>query len=241
MRVSRFFVENINNLVIENEEFHHLKKVLRKEEGDKIEVLNGKGVKIIGYIKKIYSDYAEIEKEQLIEQEKPDFHLSVCIAFLPSDKLNFVVRKLTEIGVSSINIFPSLYSKINKIKGNIEKKHKKLRNVAISAIKQSGNLFLPEINILKKFNDIFDMEYDLKILLSQNGEYLIKSGMFVCDNKFSVCLTVGAEGGFSTEEIELFKKNNFMECKINTNTLRSETAAISGALLIKYLSEFQCF
>jgi 16S rRNA (uracil1498-N3)-methyltransferase len=241
LSIPKFFTANIDNPIIEKEEFYHLRKVLRKKEGDEIKVLNGNGIEITGIIKKIHKDFAEFKPEKIIKKEKPVFSLNINIAFLPSDKLNFIIQKLTEIGVSKINIFPSIRSKINKITNNIMNKEEKLRKVAISAIKQSGNLFLPQITITDKFDKILKQNHNYKILLSQSADYLIKSDMFKCENNFSISLSIGAEGGFTLKETEMFEKNGFIKVKINENTLRAETAAIGGALLIKYFMERQCF
>lgn len=240
MSIPKFFTENIDNLRIEKDEFYHLKKVLRKKEGDKIIVLNGQGVEITGTIKKIHKDFAEFNIDKILKKDKPAFRLNINIAFLTSDKLNIIIQKLTEIGVSNINIFPTVRSKLNKI-NSISKKGEKFRKVAISAIKQSGNLFLPEITIIDKFDKILNQNHNYKIILSQSAEYLIKSNMFKCEKGFSISLTIGAEGGFTSEETDMFEKHGFINAKINENTLRAETAAIGGALLIKYFMEKQCF
>jgi len=239
LNIPKFFTNNIKSYLIKNDEFNHLKNVLRKNIGDKVEIIDGKGNLVKGYIKDFKRNSAIIHPKKMIKENQRPFTINVYIALLPSNKLNFIVQKLAEIGVSRIYFFPSERSKNNAIK-NKRKKIKKLKKSAISALKQSGNLFLPGFEIYDEFEQILNSKEKTKILLSQNGKYLIKSDMSDFFNRPNVSLTIGPEGGFTSEEKQKFLKNNYLTFKINNNILRSETAAICSTSLIKYILESQC-
>ncbi len=235
-RFFSFFIKDDNNFIVEGEEFHHLYKVLRLKEGEDVRLLNGKGKIFLGKIRKIEKDkaFVYVEKEFLFERKKP--FLSFFVSLVPQDKRAIIVQKLTELGAFSISFFPSEFSKVN-IKGELSKKEEKLRKVAIGAIKQSGNPYLPNIKILKSFKEIFDFKGD-NFLLSQNGSFLIKSNM---KKKKNINIFIGPEGGFSEKELNEFRKRDIEEIKISENVLRTETAAISSAAIFSYLKETECF
>ncbi len=234
-RFFSFFVKD-ENFIVEGDDFHHLYKVLRLKEGEEVRLLNGKGKVFFGRIKKIEKSkaFVSVEKEYFFERKKP--FLNFFVSLVPKDKRAVIVQKLTELGAFSIFFFPSEFSKVN-IKGELSKKEEKLRKIAVGAIKQSGNPYLPNIRILRSFKELFDYEGD-NFLLSQNGSFLIKLNM---DEKEKVNIFIGPEGGFSKRELEGFRRRNFEEIKISENVLRTETAVISSAAIFSYLKEIECF
>ncbi len=234
-RIDSFFIENNEN-IIKGDEFYHLTKVLRKRNRDKVRLLNGKGEIFFGEIFKIEKDRAFVNIFEKKTYKKSFTSLNFFISLVPHEKRSLIVQKLTELGVSSINFFPSRYSKIGSIK---KEKEKKLVKVAIGAIKQSGNPFLPEIMFKSSFEEILKLN-GKNIFLSKEGEFLIKSNMK--ENFFTqINIIVGPEGGFSKEEIKDIREKGFEELKISENILRTETAAISSAAILSYLMEVKCF
>ena len=234
-RIDSFFIDNDEN-IIRGDEYHHLSKVLRKKTGEKIRLLNGEGDIFFAEITEIRKDKAYVKILEKKSYKKKEVAINLFISFVPKEKRNLIVQKSTEIGVFSVNFFPSRYSKIDSIKKD---KENKLVKVAIAAIKQSGNPFLPKINFLKSFQEVLNVKGE-KIFLSKDGDFLIKSFMKK-ELPSHINVLIGPEGGFSEEEIKAIKENGFKEMKISENTLRTETAAISSAAILNYLTEVKCF
>ncbi len=232
-----FFIEN-DNFTIEGEEFYHLSKVLRLKEGENIRLLNGKGDVFFGKILKVEKRKAlvSVERKEVYKRKSP--YINVFISLVSQEKRGMIVQKLTEMGIHSIFFFPSSFSKVS-LSGGKKRKEEKLRKIAVGALKQSGNPFLPYIRILDKFEELLDFA-GKRILLSQDGDFLIKLDM-AAEREKNINLIVGPEGGFSPEEKNFFKSNGFSEMKISRNVLRTETAAISGAAIISYILEVRCF
>ncbi len=231
--MERVFSENLDNkfLYLSEDESKHLTLVLRKKKGDKIEVCNGKGVVSLGEIVEASKKKVKLEivERRFFKRKVPeiDFYISA----IPSDKLELSIQKLTEIGVSRVVVFFSERSKIKDYK-NVSKKIERLKKIAISAIKQSKNPYLPKILIKEKLDkDDFD-EYDLKLILRIDGNFLEKSKM---ENAKKVCVVVGPEGDFTDRELDFFKDLGFYPLRIAAFVLRSETAIISGCAILRYL------
>ena len=149
-----FFCRDLNFGILSKDESLHASKVLRLKDGDIITVLNGSGrcvkAKITGSQKK------EVSFEILNELKHNKSPLNIHIAIAPTkniDRFAFFLEKVTEMGVKEITPIISFHSERKKLR------HDKLERGMISAIKQSGNLFLPRLNELTKLSDFFNQNF----------------------------------------------------------------------------------
>jgi 16S rRNA (uracil1498-N3)-methyltransferase len=158
----RFFIEQDLKeneiIIIKEKEFHHLYNVMRKKVNDVIELINGKGVLGYGKIEKISKESATIFIEKVIEEKRLE-KIILVQSFLRQNHLDFVIEKAVELGVFEIFLFKSKFSEKENFS---EHSLNRLKNISISAIKQSKNLFLPSITIkdgLKDFKDLKGNKY----------------------------------------------------------------------------------
>jgi|TARA_R110000737_G_scaffold164321_1_gene191771 16S rRNA (uracil1498-N3)-methyltransferase len=204
-------------------ESNHVVKVLRRQEGDELQISNGKGVKAIGTIKLAHPKkcMVSIHDFQYEEPQKNKIH----IAIAPTknmDRLEWFVEKATEIGVDKITLL--------KCKNNERKvvKMERLEKIILSAMKQSQRFYLPELielTPIEKFissNPNGGLAHCYDDLASDKGKTSIK----LWNN--SGPLLIGPEGDFTVEEVELGLKNNYTTIDLGQNRLRTETAAILG-------------
>ena len=131
--------------------------------------------------------------------------------------MEWMVEKLTEIGVSEISF---IYSK-NSERKNI--KIKRLEKKAISAMKQSNSAFKPIINDIISFSDFIKkkLDYEGKFITQIKSKKLLKNSLIKIKKSI---LIIGPEGDF--DEIKIAKSMNFNLVSLGTNVLRTETAAI---------------
>jgi len=131
-----------------------------------------------------------------------------------------IIKHGTEIGVA---IF---YVTRFKFSGNINFNVERWKNVMREACKQSGNPFTPEIKLV-----------DSSELFQKKGFYLCYKNDTINNIKIfdgEISIFVGPEGGWSEEEVELFDRSKLVPLKLGDNILRTETAAVLGAGLVKY-------
>jgi 16S rRNA (uracil1498-N3)-methyltransferase len=199
-------------------EAHHALKVLRLKVGDDFLVSNGVGsiflCKVIDVNRRDLV-YSAIEKK--VELTENPFGISVACGVLGSQsRMEWMVEKLTEIGVKEILFYHNTRSKKKNL--NISR----LNKTVVSALKQSRKAFLPTINELA-FNDIIKLNYKLKLAaICDENEYNHVS-TFIDQESL---ILIGPEGDFSSQEIELLLENDFKPCALGNERLRSETAAI---------------
>ena len=136
---------------LSKEESQHCIKVLRKKKNDIIRVTNGKGSIYITKITSIENEIVHLEnlKNEFILNRKTKIHIAIAP---PKNRIRFewFLEKVTEIGVDIITPLLCTNSERNQI--NLTRSQK----ILISAMKQSNNSILPQINNPTQFKDFLE-------------------------------------------------------------------------------------
>ena len=227
--MTTFLTDSIENgicFLTESESLHAI-KVLRMKNKDELSIINGNGLYGEGEIIDSNPKKIKIKIRELKEIKKP---VPLTLAFCPTknnDRNKLIIEKATEIGVT--DFFPLISQNSERRKWNTERFEK----VLISSIKQSQRFWLPTIHPSEKFNDfIKKTSYKLKFLAHcKEGEKIqLKENSNSLESQVVV---IGPEGDFTSEEIELAKINNYKMISLGNNRLRTETACIAAATLMK--------
>ena len=226
----RFYVPSIENEVLELSELDskHAIRVLRLKEGHDITIMDGKGILAEGVI------VEEHPKKTKVKVNKADFYdppLKLTLAFSPTknnDRNEWIIEKGTELGMT--DCYPIFTHHSERRKWNSDRMHK----IAISAIKQSGNPWLPQLHKAQSFDDfIATVPFDGVKMMAHCGEKeKIRIGELVNPLKNQLML-IGPEGDFSTEEIEKARQHHFQFVDLGNLTLRTETACITALSVMK--------
>ena len=237
MRIHRVYCKSVsepNNVFnIDELQSKHLIKALRLKEGDCVEVFDGDGrsakCKIIQITKN-----CQLERiSKLNNDVGPKRVLTAVIPFIKKNNFNFMIQKLTEIGVNKFIIY-----KPDLVNQSIAKKDLRLIiaktfEIIISVCKQCGNNFLPEIFESK------NLENALALISTGHSVYFFDTdaeqyfNQEELDKSSSITFITGPESGFSETELELMIKSKINKRYLGRNILRSETAAIYISTLIK--------
>lgn len=230
-----FYSENLtdqtNQLTLSQKESRHLSKVLRKRSGDHIQITNGMGLladAIVGG-EKSKSVICNIQSVRMISPY-PERNIHIALSTIRPNRMDWAVEKLSELGVGSISFFHSQFTSVKTFKAN------HLHKIAISAIKQSKQVYLPKINPPLPFSDWIELtkENDPILLLAHfndSSEYISK----LIINDQSTIVAIGPEGGFPEDELTLAIKNGFKLVKIDNHILRTETAVVVATTQLKRL------
>ena len=210
-----------NEIILNEEEFHHSVNVMRNTIGAKLFITDGEGNLFeseISSVKK-YELTAIIKKRTKFKNRWKDIWF--CIPNLKNpDRLKFAFEKCVELGTTNFILFSSK----NCISKNL--KPEKFQKTTLAAMKQSLRSFLPKIKSAT-FNEIIEMQ-GTKILFDQNEKQVFNGKLNFVE---PVYFLFGPEGGFDKDEIEAVElKNRF---SLASNRLRSETAIIKCASLLK--------
>lgn len=212
--------------VVSGDEAHHALRVLRLNSGNKVRGTNGKGLLITGSFTPIDKNSFGIEDNQITEIARP-FHRELGIGILHhSDRMEWLVEKATEIGITKLFFISMQRSERNKI--NVER----LRKIAVSAMKQSGQAWLPQIE------GPIELELWLKRVTSNSR--LVCHMSAPSDNHIAKMITstdstavlIGPEGDFSESELQHVLSAGFIPTQLGFHTLRAETAALAALVWI---------
>ncbi|MCZ2223995.1 MAG: 16S rRNA (uracil(1498)-N(3))-methyltransferase [Chitinophagales bacterium] len=212
---------------LSNETQKHAIQVLRLKEKDAILLTNGEGLICKAII-------TSIDKKQTIVQidsyERINlFEHKTCIGISllknPS-RFEWFLEKATELGISTI---------IPIICKRTEKQHfryERMKTILVSAMLQSKQAWLPELKEPILFSNVLEEHnYDLKLLAHcNNSERKFLNNFKINQNTI---LLIGPEGDFSEEEILLAEKNNYISVSLGNNRLRTETAGVAAAVMLK--------
>lgn len=151
------------------------------------------------------------------------------------ERMEWIIQKVTELGVSAIVPFKSERSISLEERESKQKKAHRWQEIAVKAVQQSRRAKVPKIERYCSFEDA--LEYcrgeGLKILLwEKEGESLRKVLKKYLLN--SIFVMVGPEGGFTEEEVRLAEKKGFIPVKLGQRILRTETAAITLIGILQY-------
>ncbi|MBT0608717.1 16S rRNA (uracil(1498)-N(3))-methyltransferase [Aequorivita echinoideorum] len=225
--------EASKEVVFDKEESRHILKVLRMKAGDKFKITNGEGsffdAEIISTNPK--QCIAKILSEEKIAPLPYSLHLAVAPTKL-NDRYEWFLEKATEIGISEITPIICDHSERKVIK------NERFEKIIQSAAKQSLKAFLPILNEAVSFRDFIEADFSETVKYIAHCEETEKKSLkSVLLPKKKILILIGPEGDFSTEEIELAKKNHFIPVGLGESRLRTETAAIVACHSVAFINE----
>jgi 16S rRNA (uracil1498-N3)-methyltransferase len=222
-----------HTITIIGAEHHHIVHVFRRQEGDEITLSSGDGLLANAKIIEIGKKSLVAEIIEISNPKKSNPEISVAIPLLKNKHDNLIVEKLTELGVKKF--YPITTERtVRKGGGNVAEKFQK---VAVAAIKQCDNAYLPEISDCINLEELLEKipENVIPVAALEVGRHKLINQ--VVSPEQSVCIIIGPEGGFSSKEIEMMKQKEVKTISLGNHILRAETAAITAVsqLLTVYL------
>lgn len=236
----RFFIDSINeaDIFLDGENARHIGRSLRMRTGEKITVCCG-GIDYDCEIRRITEDSVFldlIEKHPCLAEPTVDVTLFQAVPKL--DKLEFIIQKSTELGVS--RVVPVLtrrcISRPNE--KDFAKKLPRLAKIAEEAAKQSGRGKIPEISPIVSYSECLDMMKNLdKNIILYEGEGGKPFSDVAVEGIKSAGILIGSEGGFESSEVEQAVSAGAERVWLGKRILRCETAPISALSILMFLTK----
>ncbi len=214
-----------------DQEAKHASKVMRAREGDRLVIVDGKGGRYEGPVRRItkQSVQIEIQKSEHIQSPRPELILGMGI-IKKRDRLEFAVEKAVELGASQIALFRSRRT----VKENV--RLDRLEAITLSAMKQSLRTWLPEVSLFHSIDEVIEHFSEAKGLLAHEKVNTSNRSIaqFNEDKEKQLLLMIGPEGGFTEAEVEKAQAAGAELASLGSYRLRAETAAV--ALMSQFLS-----
>lgn len=222
-------------LILEESDIHHIKNVMRNKIGDQIECIYNKTL----YICEI-NDLTS-PKVKIIET-RPDnnestYEVTIAVALVKEQKMDLILQKLTELGVSRI-IPVSMERSIVKLDNQkFNKKKERWEKICKEAAEQSKRNNIPEITNIHTIKQLAELPYKNKFICStRNLNNLINNYLQKQEDCAKMIFAIGPEGGIAPKEEDLLEKNGYIPITLGNRIMRVETAAIYIASIINFLS-----
>jgi 16S rRNA (uracil1498-N3)-methyltransferase len=208
------FVDDLATPVMSDDDLHHLTRVLRLRDGERVTASDGRGC-----WRACRFESAGLVVDGGIETESRDRDVTVLFALSKGDKPETAVQKLTELGVARIVPFVAERSVVKWDDDKSQRNVERLRKVAREAAMQSRQVHLPLVE---------DVQPSLAAAVALVGDVVLaEPGGASLDGSMSA-IAVGPEGGFTPAELA-----GRRTVALPGGVLRAETAAVvAGVLLV---------
>jgi 16S rRNA (uracil1498-N3)-methyltransferase len=223
-----FYQSDQSRHYLEGEEAQHCAKVLRTRIGDEIEVTDGKGTLARGTVREVGPkkvSFIVAESRRII---LPDYriHMAICPT-RKAERNEWMVEKMTELGVHKIQFVVSQHTHRETLRRvlNPDRLHK----IALSAMKQSQQKFLPELTYFISFEEyLSQVQVPDRYIAYVASENIPRHLVHQIRRQQPVEILIGPEGDFSDDEIETSLALGFQPVSLGPTRLRTETAAIAA-------------
>ena len=234
----RFFVDSVENDFIEinGDDARHIALSLRMKKGESLVLCDGKGREAEAVIREAFPESVVLDiTERRDSIAEPKTEVILYQALPKFDKLEYIIQKSVELGVSKI--VPVLSSRCisRPDEKTMKKKLERLRKIADEAAKQSGRGKLPEVGELLSFkNAVAEMtKAETPIFFFEHAEYPLHEIMEKRRGG-KIAMMVGSEGGFSEEEAAFAAEKGALIASLGPRILRCETAPVAALSAIMY-------
>ncbi|HAO92578.1 MAG: hypothetical protein A2X99_01820 [Deltaproteobacteria bacterium GWB2_55_19] len=164
-----------------------------------------------------------------------EVEITLLQALPEKERMEIIIQKTTELGVSTIVPFKSEKSISIDERDSVQKKSHRWQAVALKAAKQSRRPDIPSVGPFCSFEDALRTDAGLKIMLWEKGGLpSLKTVLRGYNGLGPVAVLSGPEGGFTDEEAEAARKAGFVPVSLGNRILRTETSAIAAMGIIAY-------
>ncbi|WP_152286337.1 16S rRNA (uracil(1498)-N(3))-methyltransferase [Flavicella marina] len=225
--------ENSINFTFDKTESRHIVRVLRKSEGDKIFITNGKGFLFQAEISVASDKKCVVAIVDKTLHKKPwNYQLHVAVAPTKlNDRMEWFLEKATEIGIDEITPIICDHSERKVVK------LERFEKIILSGMKQSLKYHLPRINPAISFNEFINSNPSGDLFIAHCEEQDKKSFKTEIRKSTDITILIGPEGDFSKKEIDKALANNFTPVTLGNSRLRTETAALVACHSVAFVNE----
>lgn len=224
--------ESTTQIDFSKDESRHIVKVLRKTNGDQLQITNGKGWMFVAEITlaDIKKCVASIISKSFVPVGNYKVHLAVAPTKM-NDRYEWFLEKATEIGVDTITPIICDHSERKVIKTD------RFEKIIQAAMKQALHLYLPELQEAISFNDFINQPFNGQKFIAHCEETERVSLKNALQSHTDVLVLIGPEGDFSPDEIKAALSLGFQPVSLGNTRLRTETAAIVACHSIAFTNE----
>ncbi len=234
----RFYVPaqsiSADTAVLQPEQAHHLRDVLRLSVGDEIELFDGRGNGYTGIITHNGSEVRVGRLERLVSPAIPQPRLTLAAALIKSDRFEWMLQKATELGADEFIPLSTRFTNVRISGPRMEGRLQRWQRIVTEAARQCGRQDVPDVVRPMEFGRFLEagrLAPLARFILFEGAGRLL---MPECNGPGGTLLCIGPEGGWDQSELDVAASAGFQAFSLGQSILRSETAAIAAVTLIRF-------
>lgn len=221
--------------IISGENAKHISKVLRMHKGEELTLVAPDRTQCLCEVFSINSDSVTVDviSKKPCENE-PDVFVTLYQALPKSDKMDYIIQKCVELGVSRIVPVLSARCVSRPDAKSLAKKRERWQKIALQAAMQSRRGIIPEVCPCVSFQNAAELtkSNEKTIIFYEMGGISVKK--ILCDAPKTLGMFIGSEGGFEQSEVDLIAKSGGSAATLGKRILRAETAPLAAMSVIMY-------
>ena len=247
MVMQRFFIDpkyiNGNDVSFPEDIEKQIRKVLRLESSDAVVVLDNTGMT---YLVELQVKRGQPIQGIIVDKEpgraEPQVGLRLCFSLSKKEKIEWIIQKCTEIGVTVFQPFISSRSLVQDAE-SFENKRERYLTIAKEAAEQSMRSIMPVIMPVLSYEALVAEKSNTVKLIPWEGTATVErlNVEMLClpggQMPAEICVLIGPEGGFSREEVDQAEEYGFQQVSLGDSLLRMETACVVATAVVRHLCE----
>ena len=241
----RIFVDKIKSkIVLDGDDAHHIGYALRARVGDSVTVADASGDVATMRVSSFTRDTVTLElvarDDGAAHRESP-VRITLAMCLPKSDKMDMIVQKATELGVTQIQPLESANCVVKYDEKKRKAKREKWQKIAEEAAKQCARTKIPRVNEIVSFGDFIKNVQSATVLhvaLCYESEKTLTIKDWLREKSPNdgerYTVIVGAEGGFTPSEAAEAESVGIASVTLGPRILRCETAAIAALSIVQY-------
>lgn len=215
------------------EDGRHIAKSLRMKQGENLTLCSPSGTVHNCVVEKVERDFVGVRILSSEQSEaEPSVKVTLYQALPKGDKMEFIIQKAVEIGVTEIVPVISSRCVSRPDQKSLSKKLLRWQKIAKQAAMQSGRGIVPKVKDAVPFEKGVENAKGEKVIFYELGGESVKD--ILSDKPKEISIFIGSEGGFSGDEVDLVLKNGGRKATLGKRILRAETAPLVALSVIMY-------
>lgn len=226
--------KNNNTLSLNKDDLNHIKNVMRMKEDDLVIVVYNDE----SFICSLNKDLLTANIKSVFKSIKDENEFIVYVPFLNEEKLSFIFKHGTELGITKYIVVMYEHCKFKLPKKDYEKKLIRWNKIIKEASEQSYRVRKPILECIIETKDILSIEgVNIMCSLDKTDVKNICQVLRKDNINSKINLVFGPEGGLSKKEEDILSNKGFIKTSLGEDVLRTETVPLMIASIVKYLKE----
>jgi len=232
--------------IVDPQEIHHIKDVLRLKKGSEVCVFNGKSEEALATIQEVGGNAVRLQVRSVRQKGRPfDFaqgkdgkpRIILACAVPKKAKFESILEKATELGVDVLVPLKTKRTEVIFTEDKQRAKQERFQKVVLNAAKQCGRADIPRISPMTPMAEVLKNldPQGLAVIPSLNGHNSpIREVLDKHQKPVSVTFLIGPEGDFTPDEVALAKQHGCIPVSLGPTVLKVDTAALAVLALANF-------